>query len=136
MRFLDANVFLRYLTRDDERKAEACRALFRRLQRGEEEATTNEVILHEVLYVLCSPRLYELTHEEAAARLRPILAVRGLRLPHKRRYQRALDLFATFPFLDFGDALAIAQMDDQGMTELYSYDADFDRVEAVKRVEP
>ena len=33
MRFLDANVILRYLTRDDEAKAEACYELFQRVQR-------------------------------------------------------------------------------------------------------
>lgn len=136
MRFVDANIFLRYLTRDDEHKAAACLALFQRLQKGQEQATTAEVILHEVLYVLCSPRQYGLSHEEAAARLRPLLVVRGLRLPKKRRYLRALDLYASFPFLDFGDAVAIAQMEEQGSAEIYSYDHDFDVVPRVHRFEP
>ena len=34
MRFLDTNVILRYLTRDDEAKAEACYQLFQRVGRG------------------------------------------------------------------------------------------------------
>ena len=32
MRFLDANVILRYLTRDDEAKAQACYELFQRVR--------------------------------------------------------------------------------------------------------
>lgn len=136
MRFLDANIFLRYLTRDDEEKAAACHALFGRLRMGEEQATTNEVILHEVLYILTSPRQYGLSHEEAVARLRPLMIAGGLRLPGKQRYLRALDLYSTYSFLDFGDALAIAQTEDQRIDAIYSYDSDFDDVPGTRRIEP
>lgn len=136
MRFLDANIILRYLTRDDAAKAAACFELFQRVKEGREEVSTCEVILHEVLYVLCSCAHYNLTHEEASARLRPILALRGLRLPQKRLYLRALDLYASSPFLDFGDAVAVAHMESRGIREILSYDGDFDRIPGVARVEP
>jgi predicted nucleic acid-binding protein len=35
MKFLDANVILRYLTRDDPKKAENCYELFQKVKRGE-----------------------------------------------------------------------------------------------------
>lgn len=136
MRFLDANVILRYLTRDDEAKAAACFALFQRVKQGQESVTSCEVILHEVLYVLTSRAHYDLSHAEAAARLRPILALRGLRLAKKRLYLRALDLYTAHPFLDFGDALAAAHMESQGLTAILSYDSDFDRLPGVQRIEP
>lgn len=137
MRFLDANVILRYLTRDDEAKAQACYALFQRVKQGEEEVLSCEAIVTEVVYVLSSPRLpYHLSHEEIRARLLPILALRGLRLPQKRVYLRALDLYASAPSLDFEDALAVAHMERQGIKELLSYDRDFDRVQGITRVEP
>ena len=137
MRFLDTNVILRYLTRDDERKAEACHRLFQRLSRGEEEIFTCEAIVTEVVYVLSSRRApYRLGHEEIRARLVPILTLRGLRLPQKRVYIRALDIYASMPFLDFEDALAAAHMERQGVTEIVSYDKDFDMVAGLQRVEP
>ena len=137
MRFLDTNVILRYLTRDDERKAEACYRLFQRLSRGEEELFTCEAIVTEVVYVLSSRRApYRLSHEEIRARLVPILTLRGLRLPQKRVYIRALDIYASSPFLDFEDALAAAHMERQGVTEIVSYDRDFDMVAGVRRTEP
>ena len=136
MRFLDANVILRYLTRDDEAKAEACLALFQRVKAGEEEVTLSEVIIHEVLYVLCSKAHYNLSHEEAAARLRPILSLRGLKLPKKRVYLRALDIYASSPKLDTGDALAMGHMEDQGLDEILSYDTGFDDQPGIRRVEP
>ena len=99
MKFLDTNVILRYLTRDDEAKAEACYQLFQRVKLGEEELFTCEAVVTEVAYVLSSPRApYRLSHEEVKARLLPILTLRSLRLPQKRVYLRALDLYASASF--------------------------------------
>jgi predicted nucleic acid-binding protein len=137
LRFVDTNIILRYLTRDDEVKAQACFRLFQRLKKSEEVAFTSEAIIAEVAYVLSSPRApYHLSHEEIRARLSPILALRGLKLPGKRIYQRALDIWANYPFLDFEDALSVAHMEGRGVREILSYDRDFDRVPAVARVEP
>jgi uncharacterized protein len=97
VRFLDANVFLRYLTRDDEAKAQACYALLQRLKRGDEEVTTSEAIIAEVVHVLSSRVHYRLSPGEVATRVRPFLALRGLKLPHKRLYARALDVYASPP---------------------------------------
>ena len=137
MRFLDTNIILRYLTRDDEAKAEGCYQLFQRVKLGEEELFTCEAIVTEVAYVLSSPRApYRLSHEEVRARLLPILTLRGLRLAQKRLYLRALDLYASSSFLDFEDALAVAHMEHQGVSEIVSYDKDFDRITGLRRVEP
>ena len=137
MKFLDTNIILRYLTRDDEAKAEACYQLFQRVKLGEEELLTCAAVVTEVAYVLSSPRApYRLSHEEVKARLLPILTLRSLRLPQKRVYLRALDLYASSPFLDFEDALAVAHMEHRGLTEIVSYDRDFGRVTGLRRIEP
>ena len=137
MRFLDTNVVLRYLTGDDEVKARACYELFQRVQRGEAELFTTESVVAEVTYVLSSPRgPYRLTHEEISSRLLPILALRSLRLPHKQLCIRALAIFAQYGSLDIEDALALAHMERQGITEIVSYDRDFDRAPGVQRIEP
>lgn len=137
MRFLDTNVILRYLTGDDEVKAANCYRLFQRVQQGEEELFTSETVVSETVYVLSSSRLpYQLTHEEIRERLLPILTLRGIRLPQKQVCLNALDIYAASPFFDFEDALAVAHMEHAGVTEIVSYDRDFDRVPGVERVEP
>lgn len=140
MRFVDTNIFLRYLARPttplDQLKYQACALLFQRVQAGQEEITTTEAVITEVVYVLTSPRQYGLTAHDAAARLRPILTLRHFTLLHKRVYLRALDLFAMTSELDFEDALIIAQMERQRLTDLYSYDRDFDPLPSVIRIEP
>jgi len=140
MRYLDTNIFLRALvqpvTPAGRRRHRACAALFRRVGAGREHVTTCEAVIAEVIYVLTSPRQYALSHEDASARLRPLLSLRGLHLLHKRVYQRTLDLFATYPHLDFADALLLAQMERTGEQELYSYDTDFDGLPSVARRAP
>src|SRR4051812_17528182 len=108
MIFLDTNIFIRYLTQDDPEKMRACLALLQRIQAGA-EATTSEVVIAEVAYVLSSPRLYKLSHADVSARLRPILLLRALKLSNKRRLLRALDLYSTYSHLDFEDCLTVAQ---------------------------
>lgn len=137
MRFLDTNIILRYLTRDDEAKAQACFELFQRVKTGSEEVLVSEAIITEVAYVLSSKRgPYRLSHEEVRSRLAPIISLRGLRLPQKRLYLRALERYASSPSLDIEDALAIAHMERQGIREILSYDTDFDGIVGLKRVEP
>lgn len=135
MRFVDTNVFIRFLTGDDADKARACFELFQRVKRGQDQVTTSEAVLAEVVYVLSS-KLYKQAPAEISARLKPILTLRGLHLPHKRGYLAALDLYASIPGLDFEDALTVTQMHREGMVEIFSYDTDFDRVPAITRIEP
>lgn len=137
MKFLDTNIILRFLTRDDERKAQACLLLFQRVERGEEKVTLGEAILTEVCYILASTRhTYQLGREEIRARLLPLLSLRGLRLRNKRLYLRALDLYVQYPRLDIEDAISVTRMEALGVQEIYSYDTDFDDIPNLIRLEP
>ncbi len=136
MRFLDANVFIRLLTRDDEEKAQACFALFQGLRSGDVTATTSESVIAEVVYVLSSRTLYNLPTGEIRKRLQPILALRGLKITGKRRFLRALEIYESYPRLDFEDALTVSHMEHDGIAELVSYDRGFDRVPHIRRIEP
>ena len=140
MRFLDTNIILRYLakpiTSADKTKHQSTTELFKSIKQGNEEVITDSSVVSEVVYVLCSTRQYNLSHEKAAARLRPIIHLRHLKLFHKRTYLRALDFFSMHNFLDFEDAVIIAQMERQGVKEIYSYDTDFDHMRDIKRIEP
>ena len=137
MKFLDTNVIIRFLTRDDEEKAEACYQLLQRASRGVETLLTCEAIITEVVYVLSSKRApYKLTHDEIRSRLTPIIAIRGLRLPQKHVYINALNIYAEHRSFDFEHALAIAHMQHEGITAIISYDKDFDLVPDIQRVEP
>lgn len=135
MKFLDTNVILRYLTCDDPQKAEACYELFQKAKQGKVELMTCEAVIAEVVYVLSSPSVYNLSREEIRSLLLPIINLKGLRLPQKRLYVRALDIYAS-QNVDFEDALSIAHMEKRKIKEIYSYDTDFDKLEGIRRLEP
>lgn len=134
MRWLDTNIIVRYLTEDDPVKARSCLTLFQHVQQGDEELATTETIIAEVTYVLTTQ--YGLDHGEIAARLRPLLALSGLKLTHKRVVQRAMERYSESPRLDFEDALSVEHMHRLGLQEIVSYDRDFDRVSDIIRQEP
>lgn len=137
MEFLDTNVILRYLTRDDEAKAEACYELFDQVRQGNVQLFTCEAVITEVVYILSSPRLsYQLSRAEIRTRLLPILSLQGLMIPNMPIYIRALDIYVDHPQLDIEDAIAVAYMERIGVAQIVSYDRDFDRVEGIERIEP
>lgn len=141
MIFLDANVILRYLvvpsTPEIRAMAETARTLFAAVERGEEEITTTEVVLHEVAYVLAAKTHYGLPVAEVTSRLRTILGVPGFRLARgqKRLYLRALDLWDAHPTLGFADAIVAASVEARGIP-LATFDAHFDRVPGLPRWSP
>jgi predicted nucleic acid-binding protein len=64
MQFMDANVFLRFLTRDDPVKAERVKALLERARDGEVALVTSESVITELVFVLSSPKLYRLSRQD------------------------------------------------------------------------
>lgn len=131
--FLDTNVLLRYLTRDDEEKAQAALALLTRLERGEEKMATSPMVIFETVFTLQNS--YQVPRKKIRDLLMPIISLRGLKLERRGLYRRAFDLYCS-KSISFADAYNIAFMEDQKITEVYSYDADFDQVEGLKRLEP
>src|SRR5438094_9433679 len=111
--FLDTNPIIRYLTRDHPDHARRAYAFFRRLEAGTLIATTCEGVLIEVVQVLSSKKLYNLPRADIRTHLRNVLGLRGLKLPHKRTYLRALDLYASTN-LDFVESLNVAHMQRPG----------------------
>ena len=141
MIFLDANYFLRYLVKVNSPQTQALEAtataLIEAIERGEEEATTTEVVLHEVCYVLASKKHYNLTAADIAAYLAPLLRMPGLKLPRgeKRLYLRALDIYVAYPKLEFADAIIAARAERLGIP-LATFDEDLAKLPFLSRWRP
>jgi predicted nucleic acid-binding protein len=56
-------------------------------------------------------------------------------LLHKPLYHRIFELYTTEP-IDFVDTYHVALMESRELSELYSYDRHFNRIEGVVRIEP
>lgn len=126
--FIDANVFLRHITQDSPDQSRRAQALLKRIDGGELIVTTSEAVILELVFVLSSRRLYNLSREDIRSRLHILLALKGLRLPLKAVYHRALDLYAANPGIDFADCVNVAHMEHAGISEIWSFDKDYARM--------
>ncbi len=134
-KFIDANIFLRFITKDDEAKARKIFELFELADKGKVDLVALEVVIAEVIYILSSKKLYSLSAKKIKLILTPIIEMRGLKMTRKTTILLALEYMVTQK-IDFEDALIVASMVKQKIKEVYSYDRDFDKFKRIKRVEP
>ena len=132
-KFVDTNVFLRYLTKDDPSKYERCRAMFKRALEGEITIATSGLVIAELIWTLLS--YYKVPKAEVVEKVSVILGTENLFVPDKNILADALVLYAR-KNIDFIDAYNAVFMKYQGLREIYSYDEDFENVEDIERKEP
>lgn len=94
---------------------------------------TSPLVIFETVFTL--QRHYGVSRTRIRDLVDPLIALRGLRLPGKAVFRRALELYATRN-VSFADAFSVATMHARGLTAIYSWDEDFDRFEGIVRVEP
>jgi predicted nucleic acid-binding protein len=135
---LDTNIIVRYLTQPQAGSDLAARAyaFLQELESGAATARLTEGVLVESVQVLSSRHLYDRPRPEIRARLTAVINLRGIELPNKRLYVRALDIYAAMPALDFVDALLVAYAERDPQPTIVSFDRDFDRVPSITRFEP
>lgn len=131
MRFIDPNFFLRYLTRDDEEKAQAVLELLKRIERNEEKVITSPLVMFELVFTLQS--FYNCTREEIRDLVLPLISLRGLKLPFKKIFERALIDFPEKQ-ISFADIFNYHFMIEHGIREIYSFDRDFDEFKDISRI--
>jgi predicted nucleic acid-binding protein len=132
--FLNTNVLIRYLTQDDPRLSPRATALLRRVEAHELTVRTTATVVFETVYTM--QRFHRVQRSVIRETLWPILRLRNVRLPGKRRLPRTFDLYVSIPSLSFADCYHVAYMESQGLTDLISFDRDFDRVRTISRKEP
>lgn len=131
MRFIDTNFFLRYLTKDDEDKAQAVLELLKRIERNEEKVITSPLVIFELVFTLQS--FYNCNREEIRDIVLPIVSLRGLKLPFKKIFEKSL---IDFPEkgVSFADLFNYHFMIEHGIKEIYSFGRDFDKFSDISRI--
>lgn len=132
-RFVDTNIFLRYLTADDEDKYSRCRALLERAFKGKEGLSTSAMVIAEITWTLLS--FYKVPKEEVIEKITIILNTPNLEVENRKVFAEALEIYS-LKNIDFIDAYNAVFMKSNKLDEIYSYDEDFDKIEFVKRKTP
>jgi predicted nucleic acid-binding protein len=130
--FVDTNIFLRYLTKDDPLKYEKCKQMFKKAMKGEIAITTSGMVIAELVWTLLS--YYKVPKAEVVEKVTVIVGTKNLSIPDKRIVADALVLYAR-KNIDFIDAYNAVFMRYHGLREIYSYDQDFELMEGIRRRE-
>jgi len=133
MRFLDTNIFIRFLTDDVHEKADACEDIFKKAVEKQETLFTTDLVIAEIVWVLES--FYKLQKNEVQDKVEKILNTPNLTCPHKDLILSALILYSE-KNIDYINAYNALILKEYGIEELYSYDKHYDRIDWLTRLEP
>jgi len=117
--FVDTNVFLRYLTNDDPRKAESARKLFESAVDGKARLRTSLLVIAEIVWTLES--FYNLDPTEIARKVEILLNTPNLNCPDAPTILKALDFYATRN-VDFIDAYHAYLLPREGISRIATWD--------------
>ena len=130
--FIDTDVIIRLLTQDDLKKQEEAAKLFEAVKAGRVKLAAPDAVIADAVYVLSSPRLYNLPRSDVHELLSPLVRLPGFKVKNRAAVLQALELYASTK-VDFSDALVVAAMKEAGSKTLYSYDTHFDQLQGITR---
>lgn len=122
MIFVDTNILIRFLmppvTPQDEVMEERAHALLLEVHTGDMQATTSEVVLYELAWLLGSRDHFGLDPARVTDMIRSILNWPGWSFPDGDLaiYFRALDILESNPKLEFSDSIIAARAGRLGAT--------------------
>jgi len=131
--FLDTNIFLRHLLGDDPAQSPRATAYFQAIDQGLRKARISDIVVFEVVFTL--ERGYRRSKTEIQSAVLPLLELPGMLLPRKRKFREVFRLYID-KNISFADAYHAVMMRKLNLSEIVSFDRDFDRIPAVTRVEP
>jgi predicted nucleic acid-binding protein len=129
---VDANVILRYFTKDPPDMAEAALKTFSAAQEGDVRLVVAPVTVAEVVWVLES--FYGYPKLQIAETMTEFLSADGLEVIDLELLVQALSLYHE-KNIDFADAMLTSFALSRGLSMVYSFDRHFDRIPGVTRIE-
>ena len=129
--FADANLILRYFTKEPPDMAEASLKTFSAAQDGQICLIITPIILAEVVWVLES--FYGYAKEKIAVTIIQFLYSDGLEVMELDILIQALSLYHE-KNIDFADALLAVSALSHGPNLIYSFDRHFDRIPGITQI--
>lgn len=130
MRFVDANVFIYVLVKSPKKDYEISKAILERIENGEAAATSLAIIQEVVDWLEYNNRKKEVRSFLTA--INSYLSMSKLSVAWDNFLPSLEDMYGKQ--IDFIDSLTLQVMEENKISEIYSNDKDFDRVDWVKRI--
>ena len=129
--FIDSNIFLRTLLRDEEETFKDCVSFLNEIKKGEIKAFTSNLILAEINWTLL--KFYKFPKEKVIEGLYSISRLKNLRIIDKFNANLAIEIYKKLP-IKFIDALIASNpriLKKEVM--IISYDKDFDKLNVIRK---
>ena len=130
--FLDTNILLRHFLQDVPDQSRRASAYIGRIEAGELQVRVSDLVIFEIVYTL--QRQYRQPKDRIRGGVLAILELPGVILPGRRRYRRVFDLYVDLN-ISFADAYHVVLMQQGSISDIVSFDREFDRVPGIRRVE-
>lgn len=117
--FVDTNIFIRFLTKDDPKKAVAVRNLFARAVDGKIKLVTNELVIAEMVWTLES--YYEIPKSVIQEKISLLLQSEAFEIPNRDLLFQALAHYVQLN-VDYIDAYNAVWVQQQSLSLMVSYD--------------
>ncbi|MBM3282820.1 type II toxin-antitoxin system VapC family toxin [Candidatus Gottesmanbacteria bacterium] len=131
--FVDTNIILRFLTRDEEVQFRACRELFKKAKAGKIDLITSSLVIFEIIWTLIS--YYEEPKTSVIEKIISLLELPHFTVEHKEIILESLAIWQ-HKNIKFNDAFNFVWTQKGKIALIYSYDKDFDLLPQIKRIEP
>ena len=129
--FLDSNIFLRFLTGDNQKMLNECLSLIENIKAGKINAFTSNLVLSEVVWTLGS--LYKFPKTKVINAIKGIVGTPGLKICDGYMILAAIEIYENSS-VKFIDSLVAS------IHEIYnrkwvviSYDKDFDKLGIIRK---
>lgn len=129
--FIDTNIFLRTLVKEDETSFQECLQFLTKVKQGQMKAVTNSLVLAEVAWTLRS--YYRLSRPEIAQALESILSLRNLKFRGQQDYWQAVQLYRNGATKYIDCTIAAIPELRQHEWEIVSYDRELDGFELIRK---
>ena len=133
--FVDTDVIIRLLTKDDEKKQAEAAVLFEAIEAGKMRVEAPITVIADAVHVLSSPRLYNRPRDQIRDMLTSLVGLPSFKVHSRQIILAALHIYASTN-VDFGDAMIVACMEESSSQVVYSYDRHFDRFPSITRQDP
>ena len=131
--FLDTNIFLRHLRGDHDDFSPRATALLQRVEQGSLKVRTADTVIFETVFSL--ERVYKQPKEAIRDAFLPLIELPGIVLLGKRRFRQVFAYYVE-KNISFADAYHAVLMESLRLTQIVSFDRNFNRIATVQRVEP
>ena len=131
--FLETNIFLRHLREDHADFSPRATALLSRIEEGSLKVRTADTVIFETVFTL--ERFYKQSKEAIRDAFLPLIELPGIVLPGKRRFRQVFTYYID-KNISFADAYHAVLLERLRLTQIVSFDRDFNRIPTVTRVEP